>query len=628
MLRTESRAMTMQDTPPGWRTSFMPEIRTEPSVKTAGSPSAEQPAASDAVSAVSAKAAAAPSAGHVVRDAGLLSNRRTRAIAYGGWLALTFVVGLLTYAISWEGEVERHQGRLATNAAMGAKAIDTYLRTLEKALIVLGDEMRYYDDWTNAHDRLAAFKRAFPEFQIVTLTLPDGSSPANSEAKVVGEPPNVGAQAAFKDAVERLRKGASMVVERPFIGPVSKIRLTKLRVGVRDAAGNLMFTVAGGLPVEKAFSFWRGTRLPPDTAMGVMRDDYYLLVRHPQPPGDSPYFRDEPFVGPLSAYLKANAQPAKAIFKGRPVATGLDSMIAFERLESYPLYFFVSDPTRNLWTQWRASSWPFLTLIFGLMLGGLFLIRRIGKQQAQWAAEREGRVRELEALNDRLRATNAEIAAANAELNAFSYTVSHDLRAPIRAIDGFTAVLAEELGDSPSPMARDMLARVRANASRMGDLINDLLELSRLSRQEMQLQTVDMQAEVASILEELASLRGNAMVQVDELPPAHADRVLMRQVWSNLIVNAFKYSARTASPVVHIGYEGGRYFVEDNGAGFDMAYVGKLFQMFSRLHSDREFAGTGVGLAIVRRIVERHGGGVTARGELGRGAHFSFSLPD
>lgn len=561
-------------------------------------------------------------------DQGLLSNRRTRAIVYGAWLALTFVVGVLIYAVSWDAEVHRHEERLATNTTMGAKAIDTYLRTLEKALTVLGTELRYYDDWADAHDRLAAFKRAFPEFQIVTLTLPDGTSPANSESRVVGTPPNVGEQPAFQDAVERLRKGASMVVERPFIGPVAKVRLTKLRIGVRDGAGNLLFTVAAGLPAELAFSFWRGAELPPDTAMGVYRDDYYLLVRHPLPPPDSAYYRDEPFKGALAAYLQGKGNPPKGIFIGQPIVTGLDSIIAYERLENYPLYFFMSDPTRNLWAQWWTASWPFLMLILALMVGGLLMIRRIGKQQTQWAAERERRVQELETLNDRLRATNAEIAAANAELNAFSYTVSHDLRAPIRAIDGFTSVLADELGDSPSPMAKDMLTRVRANAVRMGQLINDLLELSRLSRQEMQLQAVDMQAEVASILEELAPLRGAATIEVGELPQAQADRVLIRQVWSNLIVNALKYSARAPAPVVRIGYEDGSYFVEDNGAGFDMAYVGKLFQMFSRLHSDREFSGTGVGLAIVRRVVERHGGSVAAQGELGKGARFSFYLPD
>ncbi|MDX2218616.1 MAG: ATP-binding protein [Burkholderiales bacterium] len=562
------------------------------------------------------------------RNSSLLSNRRTRAFVYTAWLALTFVVGVLIYAISWEGELDRHQERLATNASMGAKAIDNYLRTLEKSLNVLGNDLRSYDDFTDAHERLAAFKRAFPDFQIVTLTLPDGTSPANSESRVTGVPPNVGDQAAFRDAVERLRNGATMVVERPFIGPVSKTRLTKLRIGVKDAAGNLVFTVAAGLPAEQAFSFWRGSDLPADKAMGVYRDDYYLLVRNPPPPPDSAYYRDEPFPGVVAVHLKQQGNPAKGMFKGQPVSTGLDSIIAYERLESYPLYFFVSDPTQNVWKHWWSSSWPFLTLILALMLGGLLMIRRIGKQQAHWAAEREGRVRELEALNDKLRATNAEIEAANAELNAFSYTVSHDLRAPIRAIDGFTAVLAEELGESPSPMARDMLNRVRANAVRMGELINDLLELSRLSRQEMQLQTVDMQAEVASILDELAPLRGTATVEVGELPPVHADRVLMRQVWSNLIVNAFKYSARSATPKVRIGHDSGGYFVEDNGAGFDMAYVGKLFQMFNRLHTDREFTGTGVGLAIVRRVVERHGGAVAAQGELGKGARFSFTLPE
>lgn len=563
-----------------------------------------------------------------ITASGLLGQRRARTMAYIGWIALTLVVNVLIHVLSWQGEVERHEQRLSTNATLGAKAINTYLVTLERAMTYLAEELRHYDDWSDATGRLAAFKKTFPEFQIVALSLPDGSSPANSEGPVNGALPNVGNEPAFQDSIASLRGGAGLVVERPFVGPVSGVRLNKLRLGVKDDQGNLIFTIAAGLAPERALNFWRDTQLPAETAMGLYRMDEYLIVRHPPPPADSPYYRDEPVPSELGMHLKALGHPRDGIFRGSSIVASHESMIAFQRLENYPLYFFVSDPTHNLRMQWWLSSWPFLVLILTLVFGGLFFIHTIGKQQQTWAAERERQMRELEALNDRLRSANAEMEAANAELNAFSYTVSHDLRAPIRAIDGFTAVLAEELGDSATPLARDMLSRVRANAGRMGELINDLLELSRLSRKELQLQDVDMQAEVASILEELAPLRGHATVTVGELPPARADRVLMRQVWSNLIVNAYKYSAHAPAPHVRIGHEHGAYFVEDNGAGFEMAYAGKLFQVFSRLHGEHEFSGTGVGLAIVRRVVERHGGGVAARGEVGKGARFSFMLPE
>jgi signal transduction histidine kinase len=225
----------------------------------------------------------------------------------------------------------------------------------------------------------------------------------------------------------------------------------------------------------------------------------------------------------------------------------------------------------------------------------------------------------------------AELAAANKELDAFSYSVSHDLRAPLRAIDGYAGILDEDFGARLDDEGRRLLGKVRASATNMKELIDGLLELSRLGRREPGKKRVAMGQLAREVAGELAASAPAAQVRVAELPDALADPVLMRQVWSNLIGNALKYSGKRDQPQVEIGarQEAGQvvYWVRDNGAGFDMQYAERLFGVFQRLHSPKDFPGTGVGLATVQRIVQRHGGRVWAESRPDAGATFSFSLP-
>nr|MBP7675607.1 PAS domain-containing sensor histidine kinase [Thermoanaerobaculia bacterium] len=223
---------------------------------------------------------------------------------------------------------------------------------------------------------------------------------------------------------------------------------------------------------------------------------------------------------------------------------------------------------------------------------------------------------------------------ANRELEAFSYSVSHDLRAPLRAIDGFSRILSEEKGRQLDDEGRRLLGIVSGNARKMGRLIDDLLTFSRSSRAEMRRTGVDMTSLARAAFAEarLAAPSGERVeLRLADLPPAQGDPDLLRQVWVNLVGNAVKFSALVEAPVVEIegAVEERRivYRVRDNGAGFDMAYAHKLFGVFQRLHAPSEFAGTGVGLALVRRIVTRHGGDVAAEGAVGRGATFSFWMP-
>jgi PAS domain S-box-containing protein len=242
------------------------------------------------------------------------------------------------------------------------------------------------------------------------------------------------------------------------------------------------------------------------------------------------------------------------------------------------------------------------------------------------------REQEIRDLNTELKDQAARLLASNKELESFSYSVSHDLRAPLRAIDGFALMMQEDCGQMLDAHGARYLSVIRENSRRMGELIDDLLTFSRLGRQPVARDPVNVDSLVREILEEVIPAESPApQIELTPLPPAHGDRGLLRQVWTNLIGNAVKYSSKHSRPLIQIsGRDAGaetQYSIRDNGVGFSMDYVGKLFGVFQRLHRADEFAGTGVGLAIVHRVVTRHGGRVWAEGEVDRGAVFSFALP-
>lgn len=241
------------------------------------------------------------------------------------------------------------------------------------------------------------------------------------------------------------------------------------------------------------------------------------------------------------------------------------------------------------------------------------------------------RTKEIQSNNEEIAAQNDQLHEINKELETFSYSVSHDLRAPLRAVIGYSKIVEEDFQEKLDKEGKRLLRVIQQNGLKMSSLIDALLEFSKLGRKELRKTEIDTEKLLKNILDEISTSQDKTEIKLSRLPSVCADRNLVSQVWINLISNAIKYSATQETPTIEIGSDTGEneivFYVKDNGVGFNMEYVDKLFGVFQRLHKDDEFDGTGVGLAMVKRIVNKHGGRVWAEGKVGEGATFYFSLP-
>lgn len=248
-------------------------------------------------------------------------------------------------------------------------------------------------------------------------------------------------------------------------------------------------------------------------------------------------------------------------------------------------------------------------------------------------SERIEKVRTLNNINQELQEERKKLEAANQELESFAYSVSHDLRVPLRAIDGFSRILVEDYQDELDGEGKRFIDIIRQNTKRMSQLIDDILHLSRAGRQEMNLAKLDLESLFQSSFNELKQSHQDRDIrlEIEPLPTVYGDRALLQQAISNLLANSFKFTATRKTALIEVGFQVKKdeyvFHVKDNGVGFNMKYSDKLFGLFQRLHGQDEFEGTGVGLSIVQRIIRRHGGDIWAEGKVDKGAIFYFTLP-
>jgi signal transduction histidine kinase len=542
---------------------------------------------------------------------GALLDRRVAAVA--AVVAISFLVlfGWLTYQstrnriiISMENLVE-----------VTAKSIENELATIDRHLAILGSDIQIREgevDLTQVRPLLRRFREHLPSVNPVNVTRADGRIVATTQTESATLP-SLARLPSFQLAIADLKAKREVSISRPFLGLVTGEWLIAIRRALRDDAGEVLYTVGAGLPLNRLESRWSQAKLPPNTAIGLVRDDGYLTSRYPPAPGESlEKLYGRAIAEPLRSHLSSHPAQQSGVIEGASQTLGRGDIFAFRRIPQFAQTVFILVPTDMVLSYWWSDTRYFLLLfvVYFALAWLMYLVARRHRDHLEMQ-----RIEHVAALE-----------SANRELEAFSYTVSHDLRAPLRTIDGFGNLIADDEGSSLSADGRNYLQRMRQASRRLGDLIDALLAVARHAREPLKLEALDMREKVRSIVDDIKVAGVKAEFVIDDLPPCRADRALIRAVWVNLLSNAVKYSGNVESPRVEVGYENGRYYVRDNGVGFDMRHADQLFGVFQRLHSRAEFEGIGIGLATVDRIVRRHGGEVFASGELGKGATFGFTI--
>ncbi len=574
------------------------------------------------------------------------------AVVAAAMLADVFVVGLVV--VSLQASYQQYKERAAVTSRntnrLVATGIAGEIERIDLGLKVVGDE--YLRQRVSGRIDRPSLTR-FLQRQQSRLPMADGLRIVDADGNVVygaDQALPLGISVTDRDYFVALRDDPSrdLVISKPVLGKVSGKSVLIFAHRMIAADGRFAGAVIAPVTIAWFENVFAKLETGPKGAVVLRGDasrDFDLLGRFP-PAG---------FVGQtkVSAQFKAmiTANPQEGTYEAHAGADNIRRTFSYRAVGAYPLITLVGLGTDDILAGWwrEVTKLTVLASVFIVLsaLGGWIVMRawnartkayeeirvlnaelkrdNLGRRQAEMEVSR------LNAgLEQRVRERTAELEVANKDLESFSYSVSHDLRAPLRAIAGYSQILLEDEAPRLSADGRGVLDRLLNSTVKMSTLINDILEYSRLGRRTVDLHAVDMAALVREVALHFADEYPAAQIHIGDMPPVLGDRTMLGQVLQNLIGNALKYSANKNLAEISVDTvdEDGRrvYFVRDNGVGFDMAYAGKLFGMFQRLHGDSEFPGTGVGLAIVKRLVERLGGEVWAKAAPDKGATFYFTV--
>lgn len=566
----------------------------------------------------------------LINASGAASARRTFASIGLGYLGLVLLIALGTWALIAQDR-ERQIGLQRAELASLSRALDehisrtfsdadTALRSVATAMTLdgaVGDvsAVRFHtamEEWAERTPQVAVFGAFNPAGEAVhAVRRADTSStlnpayPATSVWRADARS-FLRLQAPIKDAQDHWY----LPLERP----------------ARTNSGMLAGVLTGLLSLQYFEDFYRDIRLTPSDSITLLTHDGYLLLNLP----DLPQSPERDWSGLLA---KSGEDTSTPVFSMNFEQGGVARMGAFRRLHEYPLIVAVTRPVDVALT-------GFGQMRNRMLLGSGALIVLLGV--LAWVTYYDARRREAsrlalgrlnETLEERVQRRAAELEQSNRELIAFSYSISHDLRAPLRAINGFAHALREDYGEQLDAQGKDFLERIYRASLRMGELIDELLKLASLSRAPLNVRPVDLNQLASEIIDELrlAHPEREVVFESEAAVLAEGDETLLRNALWNLLNNAWKFTrARLPAIITFTGSDEGefvRYVLGDNGVGFEMAHAKKLFQPFQQLHANQGYGGTGIGLASVRRIIERHGGNIWAEAEPDHGARFIFTLP-
>lgn len=565
----------------------------------------------------------------------LAKTSGSRGTAAWGYPAILLLVLLAFIVLALQSY--RAIDRELTDAALARRASVSYLAaaTLSEKFdrltdigVSLATRVRFRDlisegKWGEASEILSGVRADFPFIDRLTLNDTEGTLRAG-----VPEDPGVrGKSFAHRDWYQGVRRNWEPYVSGVYTRAAApQANVFAVAVPIKSKHREVVGILVLQVRLDTFFDWTRGIEIGPGGALYVV-DQRGMVAFHPKLPPQGK-FVDFSAV----AFVRQVSQGKRGIEIASDPLDNEENLVAYAPITKYGWGVIAQQPTRTAFAEKnhqlrRVLIAYALILSFGISVAYLtsrmVIQRRVAAEHQRVKAELECRVAER----------TAQLEVTNKELESFSYSVSHDLRSPLRAIDGFSRMLEEDYRDKLDDEGRRQIKVIRDSSRKMARLIDDLLAFSRLGRTPVAAAEVDMGALAQSVFDELRTVSRDTPARFDlkPMPPARCDPALLQQAWVNLLSNALKFAGRRENPVIEAGghVDGTEriYYVKDNGAGFDMRYYDKLFGVFQRLHRADEFPGTGVGLAIVQRVVARHGGRVWAEGKVNEGATFYFSLP-